>query len=131
MARERSMIEFAQGARPVLEYWRDMGWDLRDILNAGAILWHEATPEQREAAMGKANRPPGTMPAIIPATELRVMIRQILQECLAEVTAHTPAIDDEQGAFEASEKVRRDIADQKKARQQKSPQSAARGASDT
>ena len=107
MARGRSMIEFSEGVTPVLDYWRDSGWDLRDILNAGAILWHEATPEQREAAMAKANRAPGAVPSVIPATKFRELVREIIREYEADAMRAAGEAVVEQAAAEARAEGRR------------------------
>jgi len=55
MGKRRSTIEFSENVAPLLEHWEALGYDIRDIVGAAIVIFHNSTAQQREQAMAQAN----------------------------------------------------------------------------
>jgi len=79
MTGKKTTVEFTEQVMPLIEYWRQVGVDLRDMINAGIVLFHEASPEKREAAMATANRA-SAMPLVPGSDGFAAAVRAFLRE---------------------------------------------------
>jgi len=104
MADDRATVYFTDATIPLLEFWKDRGWDVKDVVNAGIVLFHGGSAEDREGAMALANLSNGKVKVEMPESEFEERVLAILREY--NDAAMRAAAADEQAAYEASRKGR-------------------------
>jgi hypothetical protein len=81
MAKRKTSLEFSEAVIPLLNHWeKRLGLDLRDIINAGIVLFDAATAEQREQALIRANSASKEDFAHLPEDEFRRRVLQIVKD---------------------------------------------------
>ncbi|MDH4136016.1 MAG: hypothetical protein OEW09_04770 [Anaerolineae bacterium] len=107
MAEDRATVYFTDSTIRVLEFWKDRGWDVKDVVNAGIILFHGGGAEGRENAMALANLPDGKIGVQMPDSEFEQRVLAILRQYDRDAMRAAGEAVVEQAAAEARAEGRR------------------------
>lgn len=103
MAKKRYIVEFSEGIEPLIKELKSCGFDYRDILNAGVLLFSRLNGDEQKNAIKEA------MGSIIPLEKKTLSIREVLKKYVEQ----TKKSQDKSIEIQPSERIIIQPSDQK------------------